>query len=311
MKLRMHRLNIIIFMIFLCALDLYPQENVQTAQADVLPVEEKSEAKKNIIPEYEHILDSSSRLHMFTYRDENLEHFAVHNSKKSNARSLIQHSGKKTKRFFYDDQLKLSCVELWNTGKKVADSSLENITYYFYSSDLLKTVYSKRDFYIESKEISLKEKKLLQSFYDVNGFLIEKNEYSILGVDEKHKIEVSDKYKELPFSVRREYSFFYKYDSAGQIVSEEEIHNEYRTESALRVNKTTSRKNIYEYLESNCPPVTTFYENNILRMKTIYSSQKDYFQNIYFDNNNYVKVQYKDGRKISEIFYIDGKAYEQ
>ena len=52
MKLRMHRLNIIIFMIFLCALDLYPQENVQTAKDDVLPVEEKSEAKKNIIPEY-------------------------------------------------------------------------------------------------------------------------------------------------------------------------------------------------------------------------------------------------------------------
>ena len=80
MKLRMHRLNIIIFMIFLCALDLYPQENVQTAKDDVLPVEEKSEAKKNIIPEYEHILDSSSRLHMFTYKDEHLEHFAVHNS---------------------------------------------------------------------------------------------------------------------------------------------------------------------------------------------------------------------------------------
>lgn len=164
MKLRMHRLNIIIFMIFLCALDLYPQENVQTAKDDVLPVEEKSEAKKNIIPEYEHILDSSSRLHMFTYKDENLEHFAVHNSNKSNARSLIQHSGKKTKRFFYDDQLKLSCVELWNTGKKVADSSLENITYYFYSSDLLKTVYSKRDFYIESKEISLKEKNCCSLF---------------------------------------------------------------------------------------------------------------------------------------------------
>ena len=53
MKLRMHRLNIIIFMIFLCALDLYPQENVQTAKDDVLPVEEKSEVKKNIIPEYE------------------------------------------------------------------------------------------------------------------------------------------------------------------------------------------------------------------------------------------------------------------
>ncbi|MCQ2600338.1 MAG: hypothetical protein MJ184_03150 [Treponema sp.] len=298
-------------MIFLCALDLYAQENIQTASSDGSPAEEKSETKKNIIPEYEHILDSSSRLHLFTYKDENLEHFAVHNSNKSSGRSLIQHTGRKTKRFFYDDQLKLFCVELWNIEKKVADSSLEKITYYFYTTDIAKTKYSKRDFSIEVKEIALKDNKLFQFFYDVSGLLIEKNEYSIMGVDEKHKIEVSDKYREIPFSLRREYSFFYKYDSAGQIVSEEEIHNEYRTESALRVNKTTTRKNIYEYLDSNCPPVTTFYENNILRMKTIYSSEKDYVQNIYFDSNNYVKVQFKDGRKISEVFYIDGKAYEQ
>ena len=72
MKLRMHRLNIIIFMIFLCALDLYPQENVQTAKDDVLPVEEKSEAKKNKIPEKEHIFGSNFKLHNFTLKGENL-----------------------------------------------------------------------------------------------------------------------------------------------------------------------------------------------------------------------------------------------
>lgn len=311
MKLRMHRLHIILFIVFLCALGLYAQENVQAGSADGSSVEEKSEVKKSVIPEYEHILDSSSRLHMFTYKDENLEHFAVHNSKKSGERSLIQHSGKKTKRFFYNEQLKLVCVELWNIEKKAADSSLEKITYYFYTTDIAKTKYSKRDFSIEVKEIALKDNKLFQFFYDVSGLLIEKNEYLIMGVDEKHKIEVSEKYKELPFPLRREYSFFYKYDSAGQIISEEEIHNEYRNEFALRINKTTTRKNVYEYVDSSCPPVTSFYENNILRMKTIYSSEKDYVQNIYFDSNNYVKVQIKDGRKISEVFYIDGKAYEQ
>lgn len=302
MKLRAHKLHILFFAVILCSLNLYAQQNNQE--------EKKAETKKNVIPEYEHILDSSSSLHMFTFKDENLEHLVLHQLKTSAQRSLIQTSKNKTKRYFYGDDLRLFCVENWMIGKKVSESYLEKITYYFYGDENSRTQYSNKKFDMESKEYNIKNNVITQIYYE-NGHIIEKNQYFIVGVTDEDKLSLTSTYKEIPFSIRREYSFFYSYDSAGQVIAEEEIHNEFRNNTTLRVDKTSVRKNIYEYLNADCPPVTTFYENNILRMKTIYSSEKDYVQNVYFDDNNYVKVQIKDGKKVSEIFYLDGKAYEQ
>lgn len=287
-------------------------EKEKTVLSNEEPKNEENidDKKKPLIPEWEYILNSSSFLHSYSYKDENLEHLVLHEKKNKSERSLVQHSGKKLKRLFYDEHLNLFCVEWWKISSKVAESSLEKITYYFYSEENSKSVMAGKNYQVETKEFLIDKNSFIQSFYNAQNFLVERNEYEIIVNDKNENISYSKNYSDLNFPTRLVYSFFYNYDDNGNIIEENETHYEYRTLQSIKSNKITVRKNIYEYTSDSIPPNTSFYENNILRMKTIYSSEHNYIQNIYFDNNNYIKTQYYKGVKVSEVLYSDGKAYE-
>lgn len=266
--------------------------------------------KKTIVPSFEQIIDSSNQLHFYIWKDENLEHLVLNNSAKKNETKIIHNSAKKTTRLFYDSNHKLTCSEFWTIGKTSSESFLEKIIYYFYSDGNLHEELNMQTYFLETKEFDVKKKKYFQTFYDSQNKVLEKNEYSIIMKDENEKINFTKSYKEIDFPIRKDYSFFYKYDKDSNILQEEEIHQEYKTEFSMRPYKTNTRKNVYEYLENDCPPSISFYENSILRMKTVYSAQKDYIQNIYFDNQSYIRIQVVAGKRVSEIYYVNGVAYE-
>ncbi|MBQ0002028.1 MAG: hypothetical protein KBT21_00680, partial [Treponema sp.] len=101
------------------------------------------------------------------------------------------------------------------------------------------------------------------------------------------------------------YSYIYKYDEQERIVLDSVFHYEYRNLYSRKISKKSYRKNVYDYVRADCPPVTSFYENDVLRMKTVYTSKNDYVTFVYFDNNSYVKVEYKNTKKYSETFYVN------
>lgn len=311
MNLKVEKKYLFIIILLVSAFNSYTENKIKTeSKSQSQSKEEKTEVKKTVIPEYQDILDSSGRLHVFYYKDENIENLTLNNPKNSNQRSVTISSKEKTRRLFYDSNYRLNCAEYWTIKDKSSESGLNKIVYYFYNDGSNLSEIGKFQYVMETKEYLVNEKKYIQVFYDVKNRVVEKNEYVFITDEDKLNFRFTKSYIETDIPYRREYSFLYKYDQENNIQSEEEFHLEYRSSHSIKNPKINVRKNTYEYIMTEVPPVTSFYENNILRMKTVYSSEKDYVQTVYFDNDTYVKVQYKEGKKVSETFYVEGRAYE-
>ncbi|MBQ0162389.1 MAG: hypothetical protein KBS84_04400, partial [Treponema sp.] len=142
---------------------------------------DKDETK---IPEYESIIDESNRLHLFSYKDENLEYLTVNKSKTSDKRSVTVYSNDKVIRYFYDSDFYLSKIEKWKSGKTSADAVLEKVIFYEFTNKRKgievaeKLAYSKKVL-----EYNLIEKKLIENFYNESGLIFEKNEYDFIGTE--------------------------------------------------------------------------------------------------------------------------------
>lgn len=271
------KFNLFIFLLLVLSISVYSQEE-----------DEENKADKPVVPEYENIIDSSRFLHIHSYKDENIEHLILHKGL-NNKKSASYYSNNKLKRFFYNESHRLSRVEYWTTGKTVKDSSLIKKQLYTYNEE-------DSGVSLVIEELDLVNKKLVKSYYDASNVPVKRDIYSCFDLEGETVKEP-----------RIEYEFSYGYDGERRLILEKEKHYLYRTPEAKKVLKTVSRKNLYEYLRVDCPPVTSFYEDEVLRMKTVYSSENSYVQHIYFDNDNYVKVQYRDGKKVSEKFYAGGK----
>lgn len=262
---------------------------------------DKDETK---IPEYESIIDESNRLHLFSYKDENLEYLTVNKSKASDKRSVTVYSNDKVIRYFYDSDFYLSKIEKWKSGKTSADAVLEKVIFYEFTNKRKgieiaeKLAYSKKVL-----EYNLIEKKLIENFYDESGLIFEKNEYDFIGTEDKALI-----YKpQFKNRTRISYSYVYKYDAAERIILDSVYHYEYKNNVTTKVLKKSFRKNVYYYTRVDCPPDVKFYEEDILRMATAYTSKNDYVTYVYFDHDVYVKAEYVNSRKRSETFYVNSE----
>lgn len=263
--------------------------------------EEKKSDEKEIIPEYESIIDASNRLHLFSYKDENLEYLTI-NNRSSDRKTVTVYSNNKIIRYFYDSDFYLAKVEKWKTGKSSADAVLETVSFYEYLNKKNSEENEKKNIY--SKKLmtyDLIKKQLTESYFNDSALIFEKYIYDFVETGDNALI-YKEKYKN---KNRLSYSYVYKYDSQDRIVLDSVFHYEYKNEVTKKVLKKSLRKNIYEYVRVDCPPVKSFYENDVLRMKTVYTSKDDYVILVYFDNNTYVKAEYKNSRKYSEIFYVN------
>ncbi|MBP5402919.1 MAG: hypothetical protein J6Y36_07170 [Treponema sp.] len=257
---------------------------------------DKSDSKdKEIIPEYDYILDKSEHLHLHTYKDENVEYLSVNKNAVKHSRSVVIYSNKKMKRYFYDKDFYLDYIEVWTGGEKSSDYKIEKVITY----KNLKNTDGSGSLFYEVCELDSKNKTYTVNVYNNRHLLFEKNEYDVSDLTFTEKGSYSGEI--LPS--KKTYAFLYKYDELERITFESETHYEYYKNSK-KVKKKNVRKNIYEFVRYGCPPDKTFYENDVLRMKTVYTSEDDYVQYVYFDNDVYVKVDYKHGRKYSEIFYV-------
>lgn len=265
-------------------------ENVQEESEEVIQ-ENKPEA---IVPSYQNYIDSSLNLHLNLYQDENLEYLILNSHSVDSKKTVVLYSKGKIKRYFYSEDYRLFSIEFWDCKDKVEESYLTKIIFYTYFNEEDNT---KLSYY--SEQYDLLKQSLVQSFFDKKNNLVEKNEFSFIGTDEK-TLCYENKYRK---NRRKEYSFKYRYNSEDEIISEEEVHYIYRNGTSFFQIDVSNKKNIYEYLKPDCPPVTSFYENNVLRMKTVYTDDTSYVQNIYFDNGTIIKVEYFNGKKKSEKIY--------
>lgn len=279
-------------------------EEEKTAESKTVETSEKKDDSKNEekIPEYESIIDESNRLHLFSYKDENLEYLTVNNYKSSDKKTVTVYSNNKIIRYFYDSDFYLSKIEKWKSGKTSTDAVLENVILYEYANKIKNSEEASQSAYSKKIiEYNLINKKMTESFFNSDGLIFEKNEFDFTGTEEKALL-YKEKYAE---KKRISYSYIYKYDDQKRIVLDSVFHYEYKNEITKKVMKKSFRKNTYEYVRVDCPPVTSFYEDDVLRMKTVYTSNTDYIVFVYFDNNAYVQVEYKNSKKYSEIFYVN------
>lgn len=266
--------------------------------------EEKVTAEESKIPEYESIIDESNSLHLFSYKDENLEYLTVNKNKVSDRRTVTVYSNDKVIRYFYDSDFYLSKVEKWKSGKTSADAVLEKVIFYEFTNKRKDVEAAEKPAYSKKVlEYNLIEKKLIECFYNESGLVFEKNEYDFVGTQDNALI-----YKpQFKNKTRLSYAYVYKYDAAERIILDSVFHYEYKNNVTTKVLKKTFRKNVYYYTRVDCPPDVKFYEDEVLRMATAYTSKNDYVTYVYFDHDVYVKAEYVNSRKRTETFYVNSE----
>lgn len=263
--------------------------------------EDESENKEKI-PQYESIIDESNRLHLYSYKDENLEYLTINNKKADDKKIVTAFSKNRITRYFYDSDFYLSKIEIWQTGETAKDAVLQKVIFYEFTNkrknedEENKNSYSKKVL-----EYDLIKQIMTESYYNNESLVSEKKVYDFIDVEEKSLIYKPEFTKRMKLS----YSYIYKYDLQDRIIMDSVFHYEYKSLYSRKVIKKSYRKNVYDYVRVDCPPVTSFYENDVLRMKTVYTSNDDYVTYVYFDNNTYVKVEYRKTKKYSETFYVN------
>ena len=276
----------------------------KSAQPDAEQIQVSAENKQEIKkPEYQNILDSSAHLHLFTYTAQDTEALKINQSALKKGRVLTSYSKNIVKRSFYDSNFYLEHTEIWNCTDKASEAKMTLISYYSFSAQQEKSSVNKFNFARKVLEYNLVNKMMNEFFYDEDNNLIEKNEYCFPEADENTVIYK----KNSNAHSRLEYTYRYKYDDMKRVLEEEVIHIQYSELLPFSKQKQSVRKNVYEYQRVDVPPVTTFYEDGVLRMKTIYTTEKEYVQSVFFDNDASVRVEYRNGKKYSEIFYFGNK----
>lgn len=280
-----------------------PVESAEPSEADKENDSgKKTESDKEKIPQYESIIDESSRLHLFSYKDENLEYLTINNKKNDDKKTVTAFSKDRILRYFYDSDFYLSKIEVWKTGEKAKDSVLQKVLFYEFTNKRLKEDEVNQNSYSKKiLEYDLIKQILTESYYNNQNLISEKKVYDYIEVEENSLLYKPEYDKRMKLS----YSYIYKYDEQERIVLDSVFHYEYRNLYSRKISKKSYRKNVYDYVRADCPPVKSFYENDVLRMKTVYTSKNDYVTFVYFDNNSYVKVEYKNTKKYSETFYVN------
>lgn len=273
--------------------------------SDGIVDKEKSE-KNDIVSEYSYYIDSSNRLHIHSYKDENLEILLLNQNNYKKGKTVTFVSNDKLYRFFYNDKLVLNLIEKWNVGKTSAETFLERII--LYKEELLENEFKVKI------EYDLINYKSIETVYNKNNLINSKTHFLYLIPSTQTKNNISyDKLKS--YKSRVESKIQIKYDSENRVIEEQEIVFKYANPDSLSASKIINKKNLYQYEKVGVPATLLYYEDNMLRMKTVYTEYNSYIQEIYFDIDSYIKITYDKGKKKNESLFInkileDSKDYD-
>lgn len=273
--------------------------------SDGIVDKEKSE-KNDIVSEYSYYIDSSNRLHIHSYKDENLEILLLNQNNYKKGKTVTFVSNDKLYRFFYNDKLVLNLIEKWNVGKTSAETFLERII--LYKEELLENEFKVKI------EYDLINYKSIETVYNKNNLINSKTHFLYLIPSTQTKDNISyDKLKS--YKSRVESKIQIKYDSENRVIEEQESVFKYANPDSLSASKIINKKNLYQYEKVGVPATLLYYEDNMLRMKTVYTEYNSYIQEIYFDIDSYIKITYDKGKKKNESLFInkileDSKDYD-
>lgn len=273
--------------------------------SDGIVDKEKSE-KNDIVSEYSYYIDSSNRLHIHSYKDENLEILLLNQNNYKKGKTVTFVSNDKLYRFFYNDKLVLNLIEKWNVGKTSAETFLERII--LYKEELLENEFKVKI------EYDLINYKSIETVYNKNNLINSKTHFLYLIPSTQTKNNISyDKLKS--YKSRVESKIQIKYDSENRVIEEQESVFKYANPDSLSASKIINKKNLYQYEKVGVPATLLYYEDNMLRMKTVYTEYNSYIQEIYFDIDSYIKITYDKGKKKNESLFInkileDSKDYD-
>lgn len=297
----------------------------------------EAELEKEIKIVQENYLNSLNELHVFLYKDENLEIFSVNKKKNDNKRSFTNYSKDKMRRIFYDDSFDVDYVEYWTVGKTVSESFLnrkkvyswknkkenrysvseydfDKLLYSAYTYSLDNLLVSKEEFsFPEVKnELARKEKEEKESLEkekeeekeETQKQEIEKSAENSDETEKKSFFKVNLESLQVLNSKRKDASYYYKYDDEKRVQEESITKYSYKYDFSKKPFKKYVRRYVYSYKVQGWPPDVLFYEDGVLRLRTVHVSEKDYTESIFFENDTVVKIDYKNGKKKSEIFYV-------
>ena len=269
------------------------EEDVGSEDLESPELKEKSKDQKtpyadeiNQFLESEHdgtnITDKNSELQIYQFQN---EIFMRQNTANGNA--VINSSGSRVVRNYYDDRMRIKTRETWNI-KSIDAAKLEKSENFNYNGDSFQIVSKKtvKDDVVEY--VSYSEKGLVESVKKYTVF--KKKEY---------------------ITLKRTCT----YNEDGKVLSDESIEYTYN-KNYKKQESEFSKKYEYEYNEGDIPPDFKYMENGIVKMHNKYSSEEgSYTSQVYFDEGFSVKTYYKNDLVAKEVYYFNGtvmreKVYE-
>lgn len=237
----------------------------------------KNSAEENPAAEKTY-LNEDKTLSLYSYDDENISV-----QKTGSGNILVNSDGKKTVRFYYDDEMRLVKKENWDISGGISSSKIIDSQEFEYSESnkpFASTIFSDN----EKHEI----------LYDQKGRIVSSKNYVLFKKDEKKsgKFVLESKTE-------------WKYSESGKTL--EKYFEEYSyNKNKSKILGTSTKKDVYEYKIQDGSPDYYFYEDGKLRVSTVYSSVDSYITTMNFDGGFVVESYYEHGRRKKDLLYLNG-----
>lgn len=233
-------------------------------------------------------LDLEKRLSLYSFGDE-----AISVQEIEGKWVLVKSDGKTSVRKYYDEQMRLCRQEVWDITGGLSSSRIKETTELLYGEG--------------AKPVSgivVADKVKHEVSYDDKGRVIKIRNYELYVKNETTAGRyVLKGITEIAYT---------ETGKVGSRYSEEYEYNKFYTKKE----KTSSKKEVYEYRIEGCSPDYYYYEDDQLRLTTIYSDVDSYVSTMSFDGGFVVESYYENGKRKKDLFYLNGtvrrtKVYEK
>lgn len=216
------------------------------------------------------LVNKNSELEVYQFENEILMR-----QKTADGLSIINSSGSKVTRNFYDEKMRITARERWNIAD-VEKASLQEKESFVYDADSYRVVKKIISTDSQTEEIKYNQKALVESVV------------RYVNINDKKYVTLER---------------ICSYNDEGKILSDETIEYYYK-DDYKKLNSRFSKKYIYEYNSEGIPPDFKYFENNIIKMHNKYSDIKGtYTSHVFFEGNFSVKSYFENDVRVREVYY--------
>ncbi len=281
MKRKIVTVSLIVLSIFV----INAEDNLSATNKDI----QKTETETNNLPE----------------SDTTVDIFDLNNDGITTTSSIF--NNKNLSRRYYDENDRLTKLEIWNVGKDISSYILSRCIIYTYKDDNPRIT--------SSTDIDYTSFTKIETNYDDKGNVIKKDSYFLSDTENTTNVKISTVKQNSSlaflcpdtsdFSWIRKSLEVYQYDNKNRVI--DSLKHLYKYDEEYNITSDNTYHIEYDFMGKGSDPDYKEYQNDNLKKTVTYIDKNSYTQILYFKNDYEIESLYNDNTKTSEKFIQSGK----